>query len=245
MRAQDGIKRRVKTLLFRGPPRPRRLKRGPARGALFVVDRRHDLQRELGLYEVELTPLYRRVVSADATVFDVGAADGYSAVTLASLASRGRVVCFEPDPAQRARLAQNMALNPVLARRVEVVDTAAGRGGDDGRALDDLVEAREVPVPDVVKIDVDGGELAVLEGMHGILADHRPCLVVETHSRELERAASAVLATLAYDVTVVRNAWWRTLWPELRPVGHNRWLLAVPQPGGAADDGSAATSRRA
>jgi hypothetical protein len=36
------------------------------------------------------------------------------------------------------------------------------------------------------------------------------------------------LAELGYFVDLVRNAWWRLIWPELRPIGHNRWIIARP-----------------
>jgi hypothetical protein len=27
---------------------------------------------------------------------------------------------------------------------------------------------------------------------------------------------------------LIKNAWWRTLYPELRPIKHNRWLFSLP-----------------
>ena len=48
-------------------------------------------------------------------------------------------------------------------------------------ALDDALAAGELPPPDVIKIDVEGAELAVLEGMARTLAEHRPAIICELH----------------------------------------------------------------
>jgi FkbM family methyltransferase len=48
-------------------------------------------------------------------------------------------------------------------------------------AIDDLVADGSVKPPTVVKIDVEGAELAVLEGMRRTLADHRPAVICELH----------------------------------------------------------------
>ena len=41
-----------------------------------------------------------------------------------------------------------------------------------------------MPAPDLVKIDVEGAESAVLSGATSLLADHRPGLIVEVLSVE-------------------------------------------------------------
>jgi FkbM family methyltransferase len=48
--------------------------------------------------------------------------------------------------------------------------------------LDTFVEAHRVQRVDVVKIDVEGAELAVLDGAQRTLADHRPVVVMEFNS---------------------------------------------------------------
>jgi hypothetical protein len=228
---ERSIKRLVKPLLFRDEARPRSVRFGVGRGVVLTLNRRHELQKELGLWEIETQPLYARWIRPGTTVFDVGAAEGDSTLILAKLAAPGRVIAFEPDEDLRRRLAENAALNPHLPAP-EVMPFWVGARDDGTRtvALDSLVASARVPAPGFVKIDVDGGELDVLTGMEGLLRTARPVLVVEVHSADLERGCLEFLAARQYAATVVRNAWWRTLYPEHRDTGLNRWLLAVPRP---------------
>jgi len=46
---------------------------------------------------------------------------------------------------------------------------------------------------------------------------------------DLERTCLALLAEQQYATTVVRNAWWRTLYTEHHGTDLNRWLLAAPR----------------
>jgi SAM-dependent methyltransferase len=237
MHGQHNIKSFVKSRLFRGGARPIRIRHGSAKGIVLLLDRQHDLQREFGLFEIEVQSVYRQLIRGTSTVYDVGASDGDTALTFAKLASEGHVVALEPSSAACDLLERNLALNPELSDLVTVIRAYASiddrRKVGDGEAptvsLDTLVQDNRIPPPDFVKIDVDGGELDVLRGMSTILSRHKPSLLVETHSSALERGCSSLLAALDYDVRIVKNAWWRPLYPELRPIEHNRWLVAVPR----------------
>ena len=50
-------------------------------------------------------------------------------------------------------------------------------------AIDDLVRDAEIPVPRLVKIDVEGAELDVIEGMHELMATARPLIICEMHGK--------------------------------------------------------------
>ena len=74
-------------------------------------------------------------------------------------------------------------------------------------------------------MDIDGAELDALMGARRLLRDHRPHLVVETHSAELENACGRLLVDCGYAPVIKHN---RRLWREHRGgVPHNRWLLAA------------------
>jgi len=124
----------------------------------------------------------------------------------------GRVIVFEPNASVHAVLRTNLQANGV-ADRVSILPFALGdRAGkarfyvsgdtsglfDSGNAAAvevDVVradEAVEGPV-DVVKLDVEGSELAALRGMEGLLrGNHAPrALFVECHPELLERAGTS------------------------------------------------------
>ncbi|HEV2439644.1 MAG TPA: FkbM family methyltransferase [bacterium] len=224
------LKRLLKPLLFRDEVAPRRVRFGAGQGLVLLLNRRHELQKELGLWEIEAQSIYKRWVARGGTVFDIGASEGDSALLLASLAAPGTVVAFEPDPALRDRLPQNAALNPGLPPFV-VLPWFVGARDDDGRTvtLDSVVARGAAPPPQFIKIDVDGGELDVLSGAQLLLAAHKPIVFVEVHGLDRERDCLAFFAAHGYEVRIVKNAWWRALYPEHRPIGHNRWLLGVPR----------------
>lgn len=232
MHAQHRLRGLFKPLLFRGRPRPRRIRFGPGKGVWLWLDRQHQLSVEFGLHEREVHGIYTRHVRAGSVVYDIGAFDGDTALPLGHLAPNVSVVAFEPDPALCRRIDRNLQLNPALASCIQTVNCYLGaadrqdRNGPAWRSVDSLLAKREIRAPDFVKIDVDGTELEVLQGMKKCLTDHRPVVLVEVHSVTLEQQCVAFLKGIGYGVEVVKNARWRAVLPEYRPIPHNRWVLA-------------------
>jgi FkbM family methyltransferase len=144
-------------------------------------------------------------------LYDIGANVGFFSMLGARLAgsSEGRVYAFEAAPDNADAIRDNARLNQLANIRVlpKAVSSAAGRArlqvvddqswskleeyGEhpytervltvDTVAIDDLVEHGELQPPTVVKIDVEGAEIAVLEGMRQTIDDHRPAIICELH----------------------------------------------------------------
>lgn len=154
---------------------------------------------------------------------DAGANVGLFAVTLAkAVGQEGRVLAFEPSAETAARLRENVELN-----RLENVDVIqAALGADVGQAqllvADDAAycstadaDGGGVTVPQttldaawhaagagpvsVLKIDVEGEELAVVEGGRELLASERPTVLVEAASREAYERLQKRLYALGYE----------------------------------------------
>jgi FkbM family methyltransferase len=154
-----------------------------------------------GYYESEVVDA---IVSSlgDGVLWDVGANFGLHGLTAKFLRPSARVVCFEPSVEMVGRLLRNRALNALdvdvvnvaLSNRSGFLRLFLGPPGNPGMSTlspvseatyagtsivaisrgDDLVAQGLVPAPTVIKLDVEGHELLVLEGLFKVL--HSPSL---------------------------------------------------------------------
>jgi FkbM family methyltransferase len=69
-----------------------------------------------------------------------------------------------------------------------------------GLALDGFVYEDGHPAPQVIKLDIEGGEVLAVKGMQRILAELRPLMLVELHGYEAARAVWPVLASAGYTI---------------------------------------------
>jgi len=169
----------------------------------LYIGRSLDVYGEWCDHEIQLL---RQFLSPGDIVVDVGANIGTHTVPLAqAVTSAGQVLAFEPQRLLHTVLTANMALNDLL--QVQCLPLAAGsvagfvnipffnpavpdnfgnlnaygpQAGDPVKviALDDL----SLPKCRLIKIDVEGGEAAVLLGAQQTIARCRPVLFVENNS---------------------------------------------------------------
>lgn len=142
------------------------------------------------------------------TAVDVGAHVGNHSLFLAAVCGL-RVLAFECHPGALDALKVNVDLNPTL--RVEVHGFALGAEDTTGRltAGRRVVPGHDVQVRrfddhfdlddlSVVKVDVEGTEPEVLQGMTGHLDRCSPDIYAETHTPDAHDATAAVLEPLGY-----------------------------------------------
>ena len=67
-----------------------------------------------------------------------------------------------------------------------------------GTSLDTFVYTAGRPAPDVVKMDIEGGEVLALPGMRRILAEARPIMLLELHGDESVQVAWDILSAADY-----------------------------------------------
>ncbi len=187
--------------------KPRRILGGLARGYRLDVSPSEHLSYLLGTNEPHLQKAIRQFVSPGCVAYDIGANLGYVSLSLAKrVGSRGRVIAFEPFPQSIANFRKNIEINSienirllefaasdhageVAIRVLENPSTASlvwHRENASAKQftiravrIDDLVEAGDIPFPNFVKIDVEGAEASVLQGMRRTIAAARPILFVE------------------------------------------------------------------
>ena len=222
-----GLKAAVKRLLLGEPgERPRDIATGLLRGLRFNVDTASKSMRLIGLDEREIVRAVEDAASASSAALDVGANDGWYSLYFASRPNIERVWAFEPEPGMGPRIDGNLALNPPeFSKKVQVVRKFVGDRDDERFVrIDTVLAGYDKPV--VLKIDVEGGETAVLRGARGTLERLTCHLIVETHAPELERECLEFLGGLGYRTTVIPNGWYRAVVPEHRISPHCRWLTA-------------------
>jgi FkbM family methyltransferase len=197
-----------------------------------------------GTYEVENQAILLEHVRPGDVVFDVGANVGFFTLLASRLVGpTGTVAAFEPFPAALHYLRRHLELNGV--ENVTVVDSAIsdtpgtahfrahavmtmGRIAEGGELsvdvvrLDDLCADGRVPMPDLIKIDVEGEELRVLRGATTLIRYRRPTILLATHGAATHRACCRFLVQRGYRLEELP---YETTAPDFDYLGE---LVAVP-----------------
>ena len=162
-----------------------------------------------GSYELPTVKFLERTLKPDYVCFDVGAQIGYLSLVMANAAQRRtRVVAFEPEELNTQRFASNMALNNItnvelvkkaVSNTSGVLKLYLSNDNNAGThstiandpnvgtafeevaavALDEIVEQLKLGRLDMIKIDVEGAELEVIQGAKNVLSKFRPTCIIE------------------------------------------------------------------
>ena len=148
---------------------------GPNRGFCWILES-SNYGCWLGTYETVCIPKIVSMCAKGMTAFDVGAHVGYFTLMLSRLVGpNGHVFAFEPHPHNLAYLRRHLALNDiqnvtVVAKAVSGKSGTATFRGDhatgslgDGAMVVETCRLDDFPLPDFVKIDIEGGEHAALD----------------------------------------------------------------------------------
>ena len=199
---------------------------GPCRGLKYHIFEGYSLAYLYGGREREEMQVMIEHVNPGSVVYDLGANYGMHTLLLARLAGpKGRVLAFEPSPDIHQWLRKNVDLNGFqqVSCVQRAVSDANGRVSFDlgaGTAvghispcptgfevetvtIDSLVDSGS-PVPDFIKIDIEGGESSALRGALNVLTARRPTLLIELHTPEQDVAVGAILRDLSYKVERLR-----------------------------------------
>lgn len=165
----------------------------------------------LGTNDPEVQKALAGLVKPGDVFYDVGANVGFLSVLAGRLIGpSGRIVAFEPFPNNVKCLTHNLEINEFKNSEVHAV-AVGERDGTAGfmvteesglgklagyerdhdviqdkidvpiRTLDGLHEEKKFPPPTVIKIDVEGAEVEVLNGARHTIADAKPLLFIEIH----------------------------------------------------------------
>jgi FkbM family methyltransferase len=159
---------------------------------------------------------------------DGGAYDGDTFRALRSQVDLSQAYLFEPDPENFARLTAGLKEEPSevlcfpvgLSNRHQLVSFQTGVGeaaamvaGGEGTILtvrlDDVLPTARI---DLLKLDVEGGEAAALQGAASLLARSRPVLVLSLYHRpdDLWRLPALVTSLIPGYRLYVRQHWFNS-----------------------------------
>jgi FkbM family methyltransferase len=205
---------------------------GPLRGARWIVGSGvHGCW--LGCYESAKQATCVASARRGETAYDLGANVGFYTLLFSRLVGRDGVVhAFEPAERNLGFLRRHVTMNH--AANVHIHPAAVGR--ETGTALfdpvshpsmgrlvpepgsrtlpvplislDDFVYSRGNAPPDIVKMDVEGGEVDVIVGMRRLLAERRPRLLVAVHGEDRWSGCRDLLGEAGY---VIRDLGGRPL----------------------------------
>lgn len=91
-------------------------------------------------------------------------------------------------------------------------------------SLDEFVYQDGNLAPDVVKMDIEGGEVLALPGMQRILREYHPLMLLELHGPESEKVAWDTLTEAGYSLHAMESGYPRIETPE--KLGWKAYLVA-------------------
>lgn len=204
---------------------------GRLKGKKWIVG--GGITQVLGRWQEKYTDKFAESIYPSSVVYDVGANAGWYTLLASELADpRGKVVAFEPLPAALRILKGNVKINHCT--NVQVVEAAVS--DSEGTAtffsvadstlgslsslygpapntttvktvkIDSLVKKEIIPAPDVVKMDIERGELAALKGAASTLVEPAPMIFLATHGFDMYVDCCRLLTSLGYAVERVHGS---------------------------------------
>jgi FkbM family methyltransferase len=204
--------------------------RGAGRGLRFNCGH-GPISFVFGTHELGMQRAFELLAGTGMTFYDVGANVGFYCVIVGRLVGpAGRVIAFEPLPDNATSIEHNARLNGfanVEARQEALGDddgearflisASSGWGKLESagapparmagevvvrlRRLDSLLKEGAIPPPNLMKIDIEGGEVGFLRGASETLRRCQPILAVDLHGTNAPVAA--LLEELGYSSIVL------------------------------------------
>ncbi len=231
------------------------IKHGVASGVKFNAGA-YNPETALGTYEMPVQEVFSQYLKPGDIFYDIGANVGFFTIVAAKIVgSTGKVYAFEPEAVNAATVRRNAQINNYA--HVTVVEKAVSRttgveklwltencGGHtlasvgtvsdaknsitvDTVSIDDLIDKKLIEPPTFVKIDVEGAEIDVLNGMSQTIKEYQPMIIYEVDDREKEgllnkhKEIDNFLHSQGYEIKYLAESYPSNAWN----VGH---ALAIP-----------------
>jgi len=132
-----------------------------------------------GFYEKAFITKLAELVDHDTVFLDIGANIGLDAMIAAQYGDPKKFYCFEKEQAVLTLLKKN---NKKYANGdINIVEAFVGATTTEHcLSIDDFVEKARI-APSLIKMDIEGNEIAALKGMQKTLRDFKPKILIEFH----------------------------------------------------------------
>ena len=197
-----------------------RIRSGPLEGRKWKAS--SGIRFVKGTYEPKNVEAIQKTVRENDVAYDVGAHVGYFTVLMGDIVgSEGKVIAFEPRGLNLGYLQKHVSVNnceniKIISKALgdhsghAMLETRTGSGtgyvsdtGDEEieiTSIDELVDSGALPPPNFLKIDVEGGEMAVLRGAKSVIERQRPRMILATHGDAIDAECRALLREWNYDM---------------------------------------------
>lgn len=185
-----------------------------------------DIIREKGFYSQNDLMVFKSLLSADAVVADVGANIGWHSLSMALAFPQGKILAIEPEQRNLKVLNQNIAANNL--QNIQTLPVALSNYQGQGRLtlsganygdhildpvnlldqrLDTVVEVTtgdalfaslNLQNLDLIKMDAQGSECKILDGMRETIRNYKPSIMLEFSPRHIRAAGDSVFEIFAF-----------------------------------------------
>jgi len=206
--------------------RVHRIPLGPIRGRKIVMSPQISLRMWLGIDEPWIARLSQKLLRPSNVVYDLGAHIGYTTVLFAhALKGTGAVHAFEILPSTAEYLQKTVEANGFENVTIHVVGLGAedavydlpvgptamtslrakkleGQKCEQGKVvkLDNYWREKGLPLPTLIKMDIERAEIDCLMGSLKLIDACRPTLIIAFHSKDLLRQGYTLLTSLDYEL---------------------------------------------
>ncbi|NLM36965.1 MAG: FkbM family methyltransferase [Firmicutes bacterium] len=182
---------------------------------LIYAENKAETKRARRVEEKKVLSFIQSLIRPRAVIYDIGANIGIHSLILAREDPDCQIHAFEPETLNFWKLLRNIGLNKLAnitphlvaagakreVRNLSLQGYLSGLGQHSLQKtvsslttpvqvwdLDSYVRQKNIPLPDLVKIDVEGFELQVLKGMNRIIKAKRPHFIIEVHEALTDRS---------------------------------------------------------
>jgi len=207
-----------------------KIKHGCAAGASWRRHHRYVNGYWIGHYELPLQEALTGELKAGQTFFDIGANAGFFTLVAARrVGASGRCVAFDPSPDNAASIREQLEANAldhcrVVEEAIGEVNSAAWfsfatPGSPTGhlgmpKHCEQRIEVKITTLdlacarfgkPDLIKMDIEGGEISAFKSAGITLNELRPLWLIELHGAECGREVKRALQMAEYEFFDLRG----------------------------------------